>query len=650
MIRLRLLCLAAALMLGFGAVFFRAFQLQVFPTEKVARLAQRQLSRRIEIVGRRGAILDRNGRELAVSTNSLSIFANPKLLDDIPKVTRALAPIAGLSESYLKNKLRDSSDKKFIWIARQLSARQMEMLQELDLKQLKGVGVLPEFRREYPQGTLAAHILGFSSVDGNGVEGIERRWDERLKGEKNLVELRRDALGRPLFTHSEQIRLDLNHGENVELTIDSNLQYTAERALKEAVEFNGALGGSAIVMEPKSGEILALANYPTFDPNAPALSSAAHRRNRALTDPIEPGSVVKPFVVARALQDKIVRPDSMISGGDGFIRIGRKTIGEAEKDHRYKVLSIADLIRVSSNVATVNLQKKMGWERVEDTYRRLGFGSSSGIGLPGDSRGIFPMTTPQQLLERATMSFGQGLGVTPLQMAVAYSTLANGGYRVRPKIVKGLETNSRREKIFTESTTAKMRAILENVVEGEGTGILARVESFRVAGKTGTAQKVDYKNGGYESGAYWASFAGFVPSQNPRFVIYVLVDKPTLHSYFGGPVAAPVFAKIARTALQLVAPDEITPVAAAPATIPASEPTPSKKKTASGPIVRKSTASAAAGLAPDLVGMPLSQALKLLESRGLDMEITGEGDRIAEQLPMPGDRLDEKKTVHLRLR
>lgn len=651
MIRLRLTFLAFVLLLGFIGVFFRAFQLQVFPTDKVAQLARRQLSRRIEIVGRRGGILDRNGRELAVSTNSLSIFANPKLIIEPNRIARALAPIIGVSESSLKTKLKEASDKHFIWLARQLSTRQMEQLEDVDLKQLKGIGVLPEFRREYPQGTLAAHVLGFSSIDGNGVEGVEKRFDDKLRGEKNLIELKRDALGRPLFTHSEQIRLDLNHGNDIDLTIDSNLQYTAERALREAVELNAAAGGTAIVMEPRTGEVLALANYPTFDPNAPSASSAASRRNRAITDPIEPGSVVKPFVVARALQDRIVKPDSMISGGDGFIKIGRKTIGEAEKGHRFKFVSIADLIRVSSNVATVILQQKMGWDRVEDTFRRLGFGSSTGIELSGESKGIFPATHASQLLERATMSFGQGIGVTPLQMAAAYSVIANGGFKIRPHIVKSeVDAKLPTERIFSEATSQKMRLIMEKVVEGEGTGVLARVESFSVAGKTGTSQRVDYKNGGYEAGAYWSSFAGFIPSRSPRFVIYVMIDRPSNQRYTGGFVAAPVFAKIARTALQLVPRSEIR--ATIPALTKISVP-PTSSKSAGVPLATanlKIVTGSPGLLAPDVTGLPLSQALRVLEARGLDMEISGEGDRVVEQNPLAGEKLDSGRTLVLRLR
>ncbi|MBS1983996.1 MAG: transpeptidase family protein [Bdellovibrionales bacterium] len=661
MIRFRLFILASLLICGFGGVLFRAFQLQILPTENVARLARRQLSRRIEIVGRRGTIKDRDGRELAVSTNSVSLFVNPQLVKDASEVAHKLAPILGVSESSIRSRLQDAADKRFIWLGRQLKSRQMAMLDKIDLKNLAGVGILPEFRREYPQGSLAAHVLGFSSVDGNGIEGIEKHLDSRLLGDKNFVELRRDAKGRPIFGANDQIRLELAHGDDVELTLDSNLQFVAERALREAVETHEAVGGTAIVMDPKSGEVLVLANYPTFDPNSPGTSSLTARRNRAITDPIEPGSVVKPFVVARALEDHVVTPDSMISGGDGFIKVGNKTIGEADKKHRFKYISVTDLIRISSNVATVTLQQKMGWERVEDTYRKLGFGSLLGIDLGGESRGIFPMTTPKQLLQRATMSFGQGLALTPLQIATAYSTIANGGMRVRPHLIRNVESNEAEEespaakpdalpRVFSEATAQKMRVILEKVVENEGTGVAARIESFPVAGKTGTAQRIDFQQGGYEHGAYWSSFSGFVPSRAPRFVIYVMVDKPKKGGYYGGVVAAPVFAKIARAALQMIpaaAPETKKPLPALAGTtvvlpVVAKKLTPAKE--------RESKENLNLAHVPDVTNLPLAQALRTLASYGFKMELMGEGDHVVEQLPPAGTKAEASRKIYLKLR
>jgi len=658
MTRFRLGVLTCLLILGFTAVIFRAFQLQIFPSAEVARLAKRQLHSRIEIVGRRGILRDRNGRELAVSTNSVSLFANPKILKEPRRAALALAPVLGVSADSLQAKFREAQSRHFLWLARQLDARQMSKLQSVDLKALPGIGMIREFRREYPQSPLASQVLGFVSVDGHGLEGLEKRYDAQLQGERTILQLRRDALGRPLFTESDQIQLDLNHGNVIELTLDSHIQFSAEKALREAIEEHDADSGVAVVLDPSSGEILALANYPGFDAHSPNLAHPLARRNRAITDPIEPGSVMKPFVVARALEDRIVKPETRISAGDGSIRVGRKTIREAEASHRFKTVSIVDLIRLSSNVGTVVLQQKMGFPRIEDTFRRLGFGSLTGIELEGESRGIFRTPRPEQKLEQATISFGQGIAATPLQVAAAYATLANGGLRVKPTLLRSASSLSSTspsappakipERIFSEATTAKMRNILEKVVEAEGTGTAARVSGFRVAGKTGTAQRVDFENGGYETGAYWASFAGFVPSDKPRFVIYVVVDRPRKNGFYGGVVAAPVFSKIARAALRLGPgrPEEkILPVAAS------ANPSPALAKKIARPASRTLlTPNAAAGGVPDLVGLSVSRALRSLKATGLQMEVVGEGSRVWSQLPEAGSPAPSSKTVVLRLR
>lgn len=657
MIRLRLFFLAFVLLLGFGSIFFRAFQLQVFPTDQVEKLARRQLTKKVEIAGRRGLVLDRNGRELAVSVDTMSVFANPHLIKDPVRTARVLAPILGLAEVSLRNRLNEASSRKFVWVHRQLSTTQLRALSAIDLKTLPGIGVLPESRREYPHGTLAAHVLGFTSVDGNGMEGIEKTFDEELRGGKERLEVKRDAVGRPVFGAGDQIRLGLQHGENIELTIDASLQHAAEKALKEAVDVHQAVGGSVIVLEPYTGEVLALANLPTFDPSEASSSSASERRNRALTDPIEPASVVKPFVVARAIKDKIVTPDTRIEAGNGFVKIGRKTISEADAKHRFASLTVADILRYSSNVGTVYLSQKMGWSRIEDTYRRLGFDKPVSIELPGASYPVFRKPRPEQLLEQATMSFGQGFAITPLHIATAYASIANGGWSVRPRVVRNVggrawDLSTQPERIFPESVAAKMRVLLERVVEEEGTGVAAKVESFPVAGKTGTAQRVDYSNGGYERGAYWSSFAGFLPARQPRFVIYVMVDRPSKGGYYGGAVAAPVFAKVARAALQFL-PAAMDPAfakglalakaaAGESAVAPPSVSKAHKKEAVKTPPVLARV--------PDLSGSALTRALRLLEEKGLGVEIEGEGARVVEQVPSAGSVLGPGEKVTLKLR
>jgi cell division protein FtsI (penicillin-binding protein 3) len=563
--RFRLTLLGVTFFVGFGIVLFRSAQLQLFPNKSLAKISEKQMNQNLEIVGRRGVVTDRNGRELSVSVNSRSIFVNPKLVKNKKLVIKTLARVLEISEKEATYKYEESSGKKFFWFARQLNKNQLNNLNSVQLSKLDGVGVIPEFRREYPNKSLASHVLGFVSIDGTGIEGVEKQFDDELMGMTQKTSLAKDALGRPLFSQVEQIQLEQNQGSRIELTLDSRIQHIAEKVLKDTVQHHKAEGGTVIVMNPFNGELLALANYPTFDPNSSKSFPVSMRRNRSITDPIEPGSVLKPFVVAKAIDDKVVSPETVLPTFGGFLKVKDKIIGESDAKHRFEKLSVKDVIRVSSNVGMVVLKDRMGFERVDEIYRQIGFGSKTGIELSGESRGIYKTPTKNQLVEQATLSFGQGLAVTPLQIASAYAVLANGGFRVQPHIVRKVshskqaeadqsffesESVDLKERILQTSTIEKMKAILEKVVQEEGTGIAAHVEGFKVAGKTGTSQRVDYENGGYEAGAYWSLFSGYLPSDNPRFVITVMIDRPTENGFYGGQVAAPAFARIAREAIR----------------------------------------------------------------------------------------------------
>lgn len=628
-------------------LIFRAFQLQVMPSANVQRLAGRQLTKTVEIVGRRGAILDRKGRELAVSVNTSSIYVNPQLIKNVGKASTELANILGTPRSKIYERLQKSRTKKFIWLARQLDHAQMQRLKKAKIEKIEGVGVLPEYRREYPHASLAAHVLGYVSIDGKGLAGLEYAQNHSLNGGKKSFVVQRDARGRPIFTRMDQIRLGDVKGENLNLTLDLSLQSRVERILEESVERHGADAAVAIVMNPHNGEILSLANYPNFDLNHVNVSTSEQRRNRVVTDPIEPGSVVKAFVVAKALEDKIVGPNTMISGGGGKIKIGRKTITESDKKHYFDQLSVKDLIRFSSNVATVNLARKMGFARVADVYRQVGFSEITGMGLPAESRGIFRIPRPKQLLEQATMSFGHGMALTPLQVAAAYATLANGGYRIQPRIVQDLVPVVKGERIFSEQTLNQMRSILERVVEDEGTGTLARIEGYHVAGKTGTALKVDPK-GGYIPGAYWSSFAGFFPSQNPEVVIYVMVDHPRKEGKYAGLVAAPLFADIVKSYLSVGISTSASMIARRSNT---------HDKTSSGgqmllgeDPMKEALSSLKNKQMPNLVGLSLTEAFRVLEDESRNVEILKAGRIVQEQLPVAGESLDGTERVRLKLR
>ncbi len=657
MTRFRLYLLASFFILALSLIVFRAFQLQLLPHENVELLAKRQLQHRVEVVGRRGTITDRNGQDLAVSVNSMSVFANPSLIRNPPLVASTLSKILDVPEKTLLNKLRASIDKKqrFIWLERQLNAEKIDKIEKLDLKHLQGIGVLPEFRREYPNNVLASHLLGFVSVDGVGLEGVERSLDKHLRGEKNALTIGRDALGRPLFTHRDQIRLDMAQGEKVVLSIDASLQFAAEKALRESVEYHKALGGTVIVMDPRSGEILAMANNPEFDPNELNRSVAQHRRNRALTDPIEPGSVIKPFVVARALDEKIVTPKTMLDGGNGFIKIGKKTISEADEKHRFKRISVSDLIRVSSNVGTVVLGQKLGFPKVFDTFKKIGLGKHSGIELQGESRGILLEPSNKQILEQATYSFGQGFASTPIQIAAAYSIIANGGYSVQPTLIRSLPgfnvEKKTPERVFSEQTMRIVREILERVVEDEGTGTAAKIEGFRVAGKTGTSQKIDASKRGYEKGSYWSSFAGMIPSQNPRYVIYTMIDQPTQNGYYGGSVAAPVFAKVAGLAMRLASErqNQMAGLNNKKKNINNNKQV-VKEEPVVAQIPKKILVQQKMNKVPALVGDSLPEALRILSQSNLEVDIQGQGEWVVDQLPAADSPLPSDKKIYLKLR
>ncbi len=642
MIRIRLYILSGFFVGIFALILFRSFQLQLLPHEKIEALARRQSSQKIEIAGRRGPISDREGRILAVSVNSQSLFAHPHQIANPQKTARALARKLGLSERHILNRLKENPEKRFVWLSRQLSNRQLQNLSKMNLKNYPGIGVVQEYRREYPRETLASHILGFVSLDGKGLEGIEKKFDAQLQGEASELSFKRDAKGRALFLSSEK-RDSLSHaGQSVELSIDANLQASTERALARSVAKFSANGGIAIVMEPNSGEILAMAVSPGFNPNEAGKFAAEQRRNRSITDPIEPGSVVKPLVVAKAIEDKIVTEKSLINAGQGFVRVGRKTIGEADAKHRFDRVSIADLIRVSSNVGTVFLQQKMGFEKVEEIFLRLGFNKSTGLEVPGESRGLFKPVGRNQLLEQATMSFGQGFAITPMQIIKAYAPLANGGFNIQPRLVKNapLAEGGVPDRVFSESTVVAMRKILERVVQDEGTGVQAKVENFSVAGKTGTSQKVDFKNGGYKSGAYWSSFVGFLPSQKPRFLIYTMIDEARGLEYYGGQVAAPLFSEIARDALRLI-PEKRTPPKAQ-AGVQLAKKNKKVLPEARPPLMEKDGPES-------LQELPLRQALRKLEGHKARVEILNVGTKVdtAEYIY---DKNSELTKVRLRLR
>jgi cell division protein FtsI (penicillin-binding protein 3) len=527
-----------------GKLFF----LQVQQRDRLSERATKQYQRRLPIVSRRGTIYDRGGRELAVSLKVASVFAQPAAIENPEGTARALAPILGQPAKHLLSLL--TSEKLFVWLERQLEPAQAEAINDLGLK---GIGLYPESRRYYPRQELASHVLGMVGLDDRGLEGLEHQYDDLLGGQPEFVTAQQDALGRIIFRHEEEgVRPPIFE---LTLTIDEVLQYIAERELQRAVERSQAKAGSVVVMDPWTGEILALANQPTFDPNNYKKAGSFAKRNRAVADYFEPGSVFKVFLAAGALEEGVVRPSDRFHGEYGAITVGGVTIRDHEK---YGWLTVREILSHSSNVGAIKIGQKLGKSLYYHYISSFGFGSLTGLDLPGETPGLIRRPKGWSALSLPVLSLGQEISATPVQIATAFSAVANGGTLVRPHVVRELRAQdgsvARRvepviiRRVVSQQTAQTLLGMLSSVVE-EGTGKEAALDQYSVAGKTGTAQKVDPATGRYSQKRVVASFVGAVPVESPRLVILVTIDDPeTLR--WGAAVAAPAFREIARDGLQ----------------------------------------------------------------------------------------------------
>ena len=534
---------------GFAVLFFRFFDLQVLQAETMTQKARQQHEKIITMDSNRGAILDRRGTPLALNLDVSSVYATPSSIDDPARVARQLALALDVPREPLENRLRANRD--FIWIQRKIEDARVERLNALALP---GVGVVVESRRFYPKGTLLAHVLGFAGIDSQGLEGLENGYDEHLRGRVRRVVLQRDALGRIIIPESRRAPQPLS-GHAISLTIDEVIQYIAEQALEQAVQNTGARGGAVLVMAPDTGRMLAWALRPTFDPNQIHEASPDRWRNRGVTDPYEPGSTLKAVLAAAALESNRVTPETLLYAGDGEIPISGTVIHDHEKAGW---LTFREAVQRSSNVAFVKMSWDLGRERVYRFLRTFGFGEKTGIDLPGESIGL--LKSPDQWSQRTlpSLAIGQEIAVTPLQLLTAVSAIANEGWLMRPFLVQEISDHQgrsvwehvphvRRRPISPE-TAKTVTDLLVNVVQ-RGTGKRAAVPGYRVAGKTGTAQKVDPQTGTYSSTKFVGSFVGFVPAEAPQLAILVVIDEPQGPAW-GGVVAAPVFRTVAEQALR----------------------------------------------------------------------------------------------------
>lgn len=551
-----LFLVSSLLTVGFLLVSVRLVVLQVFQHDEWSKRAEREHEKNVSIEAERGAIYDRNGTVLAMNVEVPSVYAVPGEIGNPAAVSRKLGAILNVDPKGLEKKLEGG--KSFAWLARKIEPAKAEEIRHL---QLDGIGFVMESQRFYPKRALFGHLLGFAGLDNRGLEGIELKYDATLRGEKGWLVLQRDAHGKSIFPKGLNY-IAPSRGKDLYLTVDEVIQHISERELDRVVDQTRAKGGTIIVMDPWSGEILAMAVRPRFNPNTVRTHQPSEWRNRAITDAYEPGSTFKIVTAAAALEEKVVDPNEMIDCEEGSYRI----FGTVLNDHDpVGVVPFRQVIAKSSNIGTAKVAERLGEKRMSDYIRAFGFGERLGIDLFGEMPGL--VRDPKQWSKRslASVSIGQEIGVTPLQVITAVSAIANGGWLMTPHLVRQVKeidlqrvggegrvvkeaAPQVRRRAVSEGTAREVVQILEGVVSKSGTGLLAAIPGYSVAGKTGTAQKIDPATGRYSRHAFVSSFVGFAPAEDPAVAILVMVDEPE-GAGWGGTVAAPVFSTVGREVL-----------------------------------------------------------------------------------------------------
>jgi cell division protein FtsI (penicillin-binding protein 3) len=533
----------------------KAFYLQVIADDMLSARASGQYRQSMECRGKRGAIFDASHRELAISTSVVEFGVHPKELSaknvntppDKRELARKVSQILNQDEGVIYRKLCEN--KNFVWIDRKVTPERATALKSLGLA---GFEYFPSFLRVYPCKSLAAQLIGFVGIDGNGLDGLEQHYDNELQGTPQEWTIIKDRMGR-IFDRQETCCMPGSEGKNLVLTIDSTIQYIAETALARSVEENNAKSGIAIVMAPATGAVKAMAHYPTFNPNAFTRFPKETWRNRAVTDTFEPGSVLKVFLMAAALESGVCDPETLINCENGAYRIGRNTVNDT---HDYDFLTVHDVLKYSSNIGAVKIAEMMGPEVLYETLLNFGFGETTGINCPGEVRGLMRNYQGWKPIDYATISFGQGLTVTPIQLIAAISAVANQGVLMTPYVVQAITDENgniiksfppaRKRSVIMPEIADVLMTMMNAVTEADGTGGLAVPAGYTVCGKTGTAQKIN-KDGTYRNCEYNGVFVGFSPARNPELAVLVVIDEPQKNHY-GGIVAAPVFREIVHEA------------------------------------------------------------------------------------------------------
>jgi cell division protein FtsI (penicillin-binding protein 3) len=641
----RLMIVASVFALWAAAVQVRLVLLQVNWHDYYVQKAVRQHERRLPLPAMRGSIFDREGRVLATSADADTVYAVPTEIGDKPATARALcraledcAAMKG-GTAALEEKL--SQKKAFVYVKRQASPAEAKAIRALGLG---GIGFTTESRRFYPNRELLAPVLGYVGIDNVGLGGLEQKYNETVRGKDGQALVLNDAR-RHVF---HRVDRPPTAGASLELTLDASLQYVVERELAAGITEHRASGGVAIVMDPWTGEVLAMASAPTFNPNAYGEFDKEHRRNRAVADIYEPGSTFKTVTASAAIEEKVLTPETFIDCAPGHIDIGSRRVRDV---HAYGSLSFTDVIVKSSNVGAIKTGFRVGSERMLRYVRRFGFGTRLSPDLPGEEPGIVWGELNDGAL--ASVSMGYQVGVTPLQMAAAVSSIANGGQLQRPRIVRAVVRGGVRHAVtpevirrtVTPETAATLTAIMEGVVD-RGTGKIARIDGYTIAAKTGTSAKLE--DGVYSKQKYMASIVGFVPSRKPAVTVLVVVDSPRAGGYYGGVVAGPVFRRIAEAAIRHMGLprniDPEQPVVVARRTTDAVTPV----NFGVTPVLHTGPAPGPDGVMPDLRGLSARSAVRVLARAGLAPRLVGRGV-VTAQDPMAGTPLDSGASVRLRL-
>lgn len=674
-VRLRMGILCGLLALSLGLVVSGGFDLMIGDGAAWRELAEGQRQRRLHVAPKRGGVYDRNGSALAVSVEVPSVSMDAVELlrgvpsQQVPVVARdaanRIAAVLGIDAAQVERRIL--AKRRFAWLKRQISAEEADKIRALsedaaEDKRIRGLVVEGEGRRYYPRRELAGPLLGFVAPDGEGKDGLEYALNDDLKGNAEQLKGLRDRSGRLLFSDGvEDDRAFAGH--NLYLTIDQGIQYVAEHELQTAARTFEAVGGSVVVVNPSTGEILAMASFPTFNPNDYTESQPDQRRDRAMSDVFEPGSTMKMFTVSAGLADGVITPTQKLYCEKGVMQIDNVTIRDT---HPSEWLTISQILAISSNICAAKIGLSMGESKLYEALRRFGFGQESGLPVAGEAQGTLrPRSRPWVQVETASAAFGQGIGVTNIQMAMAAAAIANGGELMEPLLVRKVTTSTGevvrevaphvRRRVVSVEVARAVREMLVAVTEGEGTGVEAAIDGYRVAGKTATAQKTDPKTGRYSIDKYIASFVGMVPAEKPVVAIAVTIDEPMVE-HAGGAVAAPIFRHVAQMALKLAGLTPKTPDHT-DVNVLARSPDPANiayealreaqgKKPAVQEVIASGAVPAGKIRIPNLTGVPARQGLKQMIELGLTPHLKGTG-LIVTQQPPPGSVVDSKSEVLL---